>query len=71
MATKPSRRDDYSEVTYSNARWAQLKELREKAVPVMAALEAFHLQSTVHGSVARGDVKESSDVDVFIAGGAE
>jgi uncharacterized protein len=67
MATKPSKRDDYGEVTYSSARWAQLKALREKAVPVMAALEAFHLQSTVHGSVARGDVKESSDVDVFIA----
>jgi uncharacterized protein len=67
MVTKPSRRDDYGEVTYNTARWAQLKALREKAVPVMAALEAFHLQSTVHGSVARGDVKESSDVDVFIA----
>jgi hypothetical protein len=66
MATKPSRRDDYNEVIYSNARSIQLKELREKAEPVMAALEAFHLQSTVHGSVARGDVKESSDVDVFI-----
>jgi uncharacterized protein len=67
MATKPSKRDDYAEVTYSSARWAQLKALREKAVNVMTALEAFHLQSTVHGSVARGDVKETSDVDVFIA----
>lgn len=67
MVTKPSRRDDYNKVTYSSARWAQLQALREKAVPVMAALEAFHLQSTVHGSVARGDVKESSDIDVFIA----
>lgn len=67
MVTKPSRRDDYNKVTYSSGRWAQLKALREKAVPVMAALEAFHLQSTVHGSVARGDVKESSDIDVFIA----
>ena len=33
----------------------------------MAALESFHLGSVVHGSVARGDVKEGSDVDVFIA----
>jgi len=30
-------------------------------------LEAFHLNSTVHGSVARGDVNSSSDVDVFVA----
>ena len=33
----------------------------------MAALEAFHLPSVVHGSVARGDVKAGSDIDVFIA----
>ncbi len=32
----------------------------------MAALEAFHLQSLTHGSIARGDVKAGSDVDVFI-----
>jgi hypothetical protein len=32
----------------------------------MAALEVFHLQSVVHGSVARGDVNEGSDIDVFI-----
>ena len=32
----------------------------------MAALEAFHLESLVHGSIARGDVNNGSDVDVFI-----
>ncbi len=32
----------------------------------MAALEAFHLPSITHGSIARGDVKKGSDVDVFI-----
>jgi predicted nucleotidyltransferase len=67
MASKPTKRGDYKEVTYSSARWMQLKALREKAVSIMTALQAFHLQSTVHGSVARGDVKEGSDVDVFIA----
>ncbi len=66
MAVKPTKRADYKEVTYSSARWALLKELRSKAVEVMAALETFHLQSIVHGSIARGDVKEGSDVDVFI-----
>jgi uncharacterized protein len=53
-------------VIYSSQRWQQLAKLREKAVAVMTALQAFHLQSVVHGSVARGDVNESSDVDVFI-----
>ncbi len=66
MAVKPNKHEDYKEVTYSRARWEQLKELRGKAVWVMAALETFHLRSLTHGSIARGDVKQGSDVDVFI-----
>ena len=66
MAIKPTRHGDYKEVTYSSVRWDQLKKLRSKAVWVMSALEAFHLQSLTHGSIARGDVKLGSDVDVFI-----
>ncbi len=66
MAIKPTRHGDYKEVTYSSVRWGQLKNLRSKAIWVMSALEAFHLQSLTHGSIARGDVKLGSDVDVFI-----
>ena len=66
MAIKPTRHGDYKEVTYSSVRWDQLKKLRSKAVWVMSALQAFHLQSLTHGSIARGDVKLGSDVDVFI-----
>jgi predicted nucleotidyltransferase len=67
MAVKPTKHADYKEVTYTNARWTQLKALRRKAALIMTALEASHLQSTVHGSLARGDVKEDSDIDIFIA----
>jgi uncharacterized protein len=66
MATKPTPHADTKSLVYSNQRWQQLAILREKAASVMTALEAFHLQSVVHGSVARGDVNEGSDVDVFI-----
>jgi predicted nucleotidyltransferase len=66
MSVKPTRHADYKEVTYTSARWALLNEFRVKAVELMAALEAFHLQSLVHGSIARGDVNKSSDIDVFI-----
>ncbi len=66
MAVKPTRREDYREIVYGSERWTLLKNLREKAVVLMDALDAFHLQSVVHGSIARGDVKASSDVDVFI-----
>ena len=67
MATKPTRSGEYKEVTYSSTRWTQLNDLREKAKPIMAALETAHLQSTIHGSVVRGDVKKDSDIDIFIA----
>jgi predicted nucleotidyltransferase len=66
MAVKPSKHGEYKEVSYSCARWEQLKVLRDKAVWVMTALGAFHLRSLTHGSIARGDVNLGSDVDVFI-----
>lgn len=68
MAVKPTSSDEYREVTYGSACWAKLKELRAMAEPVMAALAASHLNAIVHGSLARGDVKEGSDVDIFLAG---
>ncbi len=67
MAVKPTRRENYREITYSSKRWVLLTELRSKAEEIMAALDAFHLQSVVHGSIARGDVHVDSDIDVFIA----
>jgi predicted nucleotidyltransferase len=66
MAVKPTKHGEYKEVTYSSLRWEQLKALRARAVWVMEALDAFHLRSLTHGSIARGDVKVGSDVDVFI-----
>ena len=66
MSTKPKKRDEYKEVIYSNAHWALLSELRDKAMRIMTALEAFRLYTLVHGSIARGDVNKKSDVDVFI-----
>jgi predicted nucleotidyltransferase len=66
MANKPLRRDERREVVYERRRWTLLKELRSKAVEVMDVLDQSHLNSIVHGSVARGDVSEKSDVDVFL-----
>ncbi len=66
MAHKPIRRMDYRQIVYSADRWALLNMYRRQALNIMAALEAYHLHSIVHGSVARGDVTRKSDVDVFI-----
>ncbi|HLE74454.1 MAG TPA: nucleotidyltransferase domain-containing protein [Candidatus Bathyarchaeia archaeon] len=66
MAAKPEKRADYKEVIYNSARWALLREYREKATQIMTALENFHLQTLTHGSIARGDVNKKSDIDIFI-----
>lgn len=66
MAKKPLRRIEYREVVYDAKRWALIEKLRLKTMQMMEALERFRLESIVHGSVARGDVTEKSDIDVFI-----
>ncbi|MCX8196488.1 MAG: nucleotidyltransferase domain-containing protein [Acidilobaceae archaeon] len=53
------------EVVYDERRWRVLREKREKAERIMRALLPTY-SSLVHGSVARGDVEEGSDVDVAV-----
>jgi predicted nucleotidyltransferase len=67
MAKKPSARVEYREVVYDRKRWTLLLSLRKKATRVMEALEKANLESIVHGSIARGDISEGSDVDVFVS----
>jgi len=66
MTKKPERRSEFREVVYDAERWNLLKEFRQKAMRIMEMLEIFHLESIVHGSIARGDVNKKSDIDVFI-----
>jgi len=53
-------------VTYDDEHWKLLKNLRRKAVNLMEALRRRNLFSLTYGSIVRGDVKLTSDVDVFI-----
>jgi len=66
MAKKPVKRADRVEVVYSEKRWRLLKELRKKAIDIMEPLEKTNLFCIVHGSIARGDVSEKSDIDIFV-----
>jgi hypothetical protein len=66
MTKKPERRSEYLEVIYDVERRNLLEKFRQKSERIMEALEAFHLESIVHGSIARGDVNKKSDIDVFI-----
>ena len=67
MATKTEKSQDTTEVTYSSKRWELLRQFRQKAEGLIAALAQHHMQAIVHGSIARGDVNKDSDVDIFIS----
>jgi len=54
------------EIIYDSARWETFRRLRARAQDVLEALGAAGLDAAVFGSVARGDVKPTSDVDIFI-----
>jgi uncharacterized protein len=65
MAKKPVKRADRIEVIYSEKRWKLLLKLRHEAIEIMEALEKGSINCVAHGSLARGDVSENSDIDVF------
>ena len=66
MAAKPERSVDTKEVVYSSERLALFWQFREKAICLISALESRHIEAIVHGSIARGDVRKESDIDLFI-----
>ncbi len=66
MSKKPETLHDSRIVTYDDSHWELLNELRESALEVMQALQDNGVTSFVYGSVARGDVSKSSDIDIVI-----
>lgn len=66
MAVKPERRIEYREIVYNTKHWKTLDAFRRKAIKIMEILEKFHFETIIHGSIARGDVKKKSDIDIFI-----
>ena len=60
------KRGETRSVYYTRLHWELLHRLRTTARDIMEALARYNLRSLVHGSVARGDVHEESDIDVFI-----
>ncbi|AWR99583.1 nucleotidyltransferase domain-containing protein [Metallosphaera hakonensis] len=54
------------QVTYDTEHWGILKELRRISISVLDKLQEGSMKGYVYGSVARGDVKSTSDVDVIV-----
>jgi len=66
LAIKPTLRVDELEVRYSDEKWRILRELRGRAADLTKTLESSMINTTIYGSIARGDVKPTSDIDVFV-----
>lgn len=57
---------EHVEVVYSEEHWENLRSLRGEAISLMRPLAAAHIECIAYGSLARGDVKSTSDVDIFL-----
>jgi len=57
---------DELRVEYTKEHWRLLRRLRAEAAEMMQPLHEAHIEAVVYGSIARGDVDESSDADVWI-----
>jgi predicted nucleotidyltransferase len=57
---------DSVDVEYSARTWEIFEKLREETLKMIEPLNKAHILCLVYGSIARGDVTEASDIDVFI-----
>jgi len=66
LAKKPEVLHEDRVVVYEDGHWPLLANLREKALSLMQKLETLGVQSYVYGSIARGDISKSSDIDIIV-----
>lgn len=63
---KPVRSADTVEIVYDEKRQRLFKDLRTRALELIEVLVRQGFDPIVYGSVARGDVRKGSDIDVFV-----
>ncbi len=66
LSRKPETLHEKRSVIYDECHWGKLNDLRGKAVNVLSSLGDAGLEAYVYGSVARGDVSMTSDIDIVI-----
>lgn len=62
---KPRKTVSEKEIAYSEEDWQRFEKFREDTKRILEALDEFNLKGLAHGSVARGDVEEGSDMDII------
>lgn len=53
-------------VVYNNHQWQILKEKREVAIKILQIIDKLPSKFYIYGSVARGDVRDGSDIDLVV-----
>jgi predicted nucleotidyltransferase len=66
VARKPEILHEPREIHYDQVHWDHLQTLRNKALEIINNLESGGFKPFVYGSVARGDITKSSDIDIII-----
>jgi predicted nucleotidyltransferase len=66
MTKKPLTRPERLEIFYKKEHWDLLNILRNEASEIIEILKNVNIFSIVHGSIARGDISNKSDIDIFI-----
>jgi len=55
-----------TEILYTPSHWSLLQRLRDEAIEMIRPLQRRHIQALAYGSIARGDIKPTSDIDIII-----
>ena len=66
MAKKPEVLHENRQVKYDQAHWDLLVDLRNSALEIVRSIKSVSVNPYVYGSVARGDISRSSDIDIII-----
>ncbi len=66
MAKKPETLHESRQVEYDSQHWKLLQHLRKKAEDFLERLESAGIRAMIYGSIARGDITKSSDIDIVI-----
>ncbi len=63
---KPRKTFDQKKVEYTEEDWKRFRDFRHRTRDILASLKNFEIEGLAHGSIARGDVSEDSDIDIII-----
>jgi len=58
-------RDHFEKIIYSKEDWNLLKQKRDLAIKLLEMFAKEGFNPYIHGSIARGDIHENSDIDII------